>query len=145
MLRQCSTQSGIRACSEGNELRFTINGVTAMSAQALVYSAAGLPQGRHSTRRLGSSSGRQTIRKGSTSYNVTFSLSDGLVTTSEAITITVTEVNQPPILNLIGIKTGSEGSLLTFQASVTDADVPAQIVTYSLENGLGEPCQWGQA
>ncbi|MBS0172773.1 MAG: putative Ig domain-containing protein [Nitrospira sp.] len=129
---------GNKSVLEGNELRFTINGSDGdVPAQALVYSAAGLPQGAAFDPATREFVWTPNHTQGSTSYNVTFSLSDGLVTTSEAITITVTEVNQPPILNLIGNKTGSEGSLLTFQASVTDADVPAQIVTYSLENGLG--------
>ncbi len=46
-------------------------------------------------------------------------------------------MNTPPALAAIGNKTVSEGSLLTFKASASDADVPAQILTYSL--GAGAP------
>ena len=44
---------------------------------------------------------------------------------SETISITVNEVNVAPVLAAIGNKTVDEGSLLTFTATATDADLPA--------------------
>ncbi|WP_146216155.1 putative Ig domain-containing protein, partial [Nitrospira lenta] len=69
------------------------------------------------------------------SYPITFSVTDGIVTTSEVVTITVAEVNVAPVWGMITDKMVNEGSLLTFTAAATDADVPAQFVTYSLAAG----------
>src|SRR5205823_13771513 len=54
---------------------------------------------------------------------------------AQTVTITVNEVNTAPVLTAIGSKTVNEGTLLTFQAVATDADVPAQALTYSLDSG----------
>ncbi|MDH5641700.1 MAG: PKD domain-containing protein, partial [Nitrospira sp.] len=69
--------------------------------------------------------------QGPGSYAVTFTVTDGVVTTSETITITVNEVNVAPVLAPIGNQTVNEGSLLTFTASATDVDVPTQLLTFS--------------
>jgi VCBS repeat-containing protein len=57
--------------------------------------------------------------------------------TSATVTITVTEGNQSPVLATIGNKTVDEGTLLTFAVTATDADVPANTLTFSL--GAGAP------
>ncbi|MFQ5498286.1 MAG: Ig-like domain-containing protein, partial [Candidatus Zixiibacteriota bacterium] len=54
-------------------------------------------------------------------YNVTFYASDGVATDSEQVVITVTNVNQLPVLAAIGPQSGPENALLTFGASATDA------------------------
>ena len=43
--------------------------------------------------------------------------------------------NAPPVLAKIGDRTVLGGSLLTFTAKATDSDVPAQVLTYSLDAG----------
>ncbi len=53
----------------------------------------------------------------------------------ETITITVNDVNLPPVLAAIGNKSGEEGSLLTFTASATDADLPTDNLSFSLDSG----------
>ena len=45
------------------------------------------------------------------------------------------EVNVAPVLAAIGDKTANSGSLLTFTATATDADLPANGLTYSLDAG----------
>ncbi len=55
-------------------------------------------------------------------YNVTFYSSDGLLTDSEVVAITVNNVNQAPVLAAIGAKSVNENSLLTFGVSATDPD-----------------------
>src|SRR5882672_5808953 len=50
-------------------------------------------------------------------------------------TITVTEVNQAPVLAPIGNKTGQIGVPITFTATATDADIPANTLTFSLDAG----------
>ena len=54
---------------------------------------------------------------------------------SKAFSVTVNEVNTAPVLAAIANKTVNEGSLLTFTATATDADLPANTLTYSLAAG----------
>src|SRR6185503_169488 len=57
---------------------------------------------------------------------------------TEAITITVSPPgNTAPVLAPIGNKTVNELALLSFTATATDADIPAQTLTFSL--GAGAP------
>lgn len=56
---------------------------------------------------------------------------------TRTIQIIVNEVNVAPVLNPIGNKSVNEGTLLTFTATATDADIPAQALTFSL--GTGAP------
>jgi hypothetical protein len=62
-------------------------------------------------------------------------VSDGLESDCESIIATVNEVNVAPVLNTIGSKSVNELVLLTFNATASDADFPANTLTYSLENG----------
>ncbi len=55
--------------------------------------------------------------------------------TTETIQITVTEANIAPVLAAIGNRTVNESSLLTFTATATDGDLPAQTLTFSLDAG----------
>src|SRR5574341_28251 len=55
-------------------------------------------------------------------YNVTFRASDGAIIDSEVVQITVTNVNQAPVLDSVGPKTVAEGSNLTFRVHATDPD-----------------------
>jgi len=43
---------------------------------------------------------------------------------TQNVTITVNEVNSPPVLGTIGNKTVNELALLMFTATATDSDVP---------------------
>jgi hypothetical protein len=45
------------------------------------------------------------------------------------VTLTVTEVNVAPVLGAIGNKNASEGTALTFTATATDVDLPANTLT----------------
>ena len=62
-------------------------------------------------------------------YNVTFSVSDGSLTDSEVVTITVGSGNQAPVLTPIGSQAVNEGVNLNFTISGTDPDGDA--LTYS--------------
>lgn len=62
-------------------------------------------------------------------YFVTFIASDGTLSDTEIVKITVNNVNRPPVLNSIGAKFVAEGANLNFAASGTDPDGGA--LTYS--------------
>jgi hypothetical protein len=70
-------------------------------------------------------------------YTIRIIVSDGDLTDYEDITVTVNEVNIAPVLDPIGPKFVIKSELLTFNATSTDSDVPAQILIFSL--GAGAP------
>lgn len=51
----------------------------------------------------------------------------------EEITVTVSEVNKPPVLTSIGAKSVNEGSLLSFSATATDPDLPENALAFSVQ------------
>lgn len=71
-----------------------------------------------------------------TTYTITVRASDGELSADRAVSITVNEINLPPALAAIPVQAGNEDELLTFTATATDADIPANILSYSL---LGAP------
>ncbi len=64
-------------------------------------------------------------------YSVTFYASDGVATDSEVVSITVNNVNQPPVLAAIGAQTVDENTLLTVAVSASDADGTTPTLTTS--------------
>jgi hypothetical protein len=63
------------------------------------------------------------------------SLMDTFATGNQRFYRMVSEVNVAPVLAAIGNQTVSEGNLLSFTASATDADLPAQTLVFSLDAG----------
>ncbi len=122
---------GAKSVNENAVLTFTVSATDA-DGDTLTYSATGLPSGAS----LNSSSGAFNWTPSYTqsgSYSVTFSVSDGNGgIDSEAITITVSNVNRAPVLTAIGNKTVNENAALTFTLSATDAD--GDTLTYSASN-----------
>ena len=55
-------------------------------------------------------------------------MTDGSLTDSETLTVTVNEVNVAPVLNAIGDKGTSELVELTFTATASDTDVVDNVV-----------------
>jgi hypothetical protein len=71
-----------------------------------------------------------------TTYPLTIRVSDGQLSSEKTFNVTVNEVNVAPVLAAIPSQTVSEGSLVSLNASATDADIPANTLTYSL---IGAP------
>ena len=68
-------------------------------------------------------------------YTSIVEVTDGFATDSEAVVFTISDSNIPPKLTGIGPQTVPEGSLLQFTANATDADIPGQTLTFSLDTG----------
>jgi len=64
-------------------------------------------------------------------YPVTFYASDGTAVDSELITITVTNVNRPPVLDPIGNRSVAEGGNLNFGVTASDLDATIPVLTTS--------------
>jgi D-ribose pyranose/furanose isomerase RbsD len=73
--------------------------------------------------------------QGPGTYTFDVCVSDGVATVCETITVTVNEVNVAPVLLPIGNKTTDELVVLTFTATATDADLPANTLTFTLADG----------
>ena len=95
---------GAKLVNEDAELRFTISATDHdIPTQVLTYSATDLPTGATFDPATHEFVWTPTEAQGPGSYVVTFAVSDGVVTTSEALTITVSEVNVAPVLAGCGL------------------------------------------
>lgn len=109
---------------------------TDLPAQTLTFSIVGsLPSGATFNTSTGVFQWTPTEAQGPSSHTFTVRVSDGTANTDQLVTLNVLEVNQAPVLGLIGNKSVDEGSLLSFTASATDGDLPANSLTYSLDAG----------
>jgi len=73
-----------------------------------------------------------TEAQGPGSYSFDVCVSDGPLNDCETIAVSVGEVNVAPVLGAIGSQTVKWGRPLTFTAAATDADLPANLLTFSL-------------
>ena len=67
-------------------------------------------------------------------HEVTVSVSDGISITSEIVMVTVNEVNVAPVLTAFEAQNGDEGTAITFTAEAVDEDIPANTLTFLLDN-----------
>ncbi|MEA4926983.1 MAG: putative Ig domain-containing protein [Syntrophomonadaceae bacterium] len=132
---------GSQTVNEGSELTFIASATDGDDpANTLTYSLVGAPTGAAINGSTGAFSWTPTEAQGPGSYAFTVKVMDDgspSLSDSEEITVTVNEVNTMPVLAAIGSQTVNEGSELTFIASATDADEPANTLTYSLEGAPG--------
>jgi hypothetical protein len=105
-----------------------------LPAQTLTFSLVSEPTGASINATTGAFSWTPTEAQGPGSYPFTVRVSDGVADTDVPITITVTEVNVAPVLGAINNKSGPELSVIGFTATASDADVPANTLTFSLAN-----------
>ena len=76
--------------------------------------------------------------QGPGSYQVTFRVTDNgtpPLSDDKTITITVNDVNSPPVLTSPGDKTVNELSTVSFTLSATDPDIPANTLSYVMSGG----------
>jgi putative Ig domain-containing protein/cadherin-like protein len=118
---------GNQITPENALLQFSIT-ATDPDGDALSFTAANLPTGATLTdNHNGSATFAWTPAAGQTGNypNVTVTVTDNgspAQSASQSFTITVGNVNRPPVLGAIGNKTVNEGQLLSFVASASDPD-----------------------
>jgi hypothetical protein len=125
------TTIGSKTVNEGSLLSFTVS-ASDPDGDTLTYSTSNLPTGASFNTSTQTFSWAPTYNQAGSYPNVHFQVSDGSLTASEDIAITVNNVNRSPVLTSIGSKTVNEGSLLSFTVSATDPD--GDILTYSTSN-----------
>jgi hypothetical protein len=103
--------------------------------QTVEYSLdAGTPAGAAISPTTGAFSWTPTEVQGPGSFPITIRATDNgepPESAFEVITVTVNEVNVAPVVNPIGNRTTTVGIAVTFTATATDADVPANALTCS--------------
>ncbi|MFH1371109.1 MAG: putative Ig domain-containing protein, partial [Planctomycetota bacterium] len=119
---------GNKSVSENQLLSFTVS-ATDPDGNALTYSAQNLPAGAAFASRT--FTWTPSYNQAET-HQVTFTVSNGQASDSETITITISNVNRPPVLASIGSKTTNVNALLSFTVSATDPD--GDTITYSAQN-----------
>ena len=122
---------GARSVDEGLALTFMATG-SDPDGDTLTFASANLPTGATLTP-MGAFSWTPSFAQAG-NYSVTISVSDGALSASETFTITVGNVNRPPVLSPspIGNRTLSVGQTLMIAITASDADGDA--LTFSSAN-----------
>jgi hypothetical protein len=68
---------------------------------------------------------------GGSSAVLKIAVSDGDLSVTNSVVLSILEVNQPPVPTPLGTRRVNEGNLLSFTVGATDADLPAQRLSYS--------------
>jgi hypothetical protein len=124
---------GAKTVNENKSLEFTIT-ASDPDGNALTYTTVNLPTGASFDATQQSFSWTPGYGA-SGNYNVTFTVTDNgspVQSDSEEVTITVGDVNRPPVLNSIGAKTINENESLEFTITASDPD--ADTLTYTAGN-----------
>ena len=126
--------------TEGDTVQFTATATDAdLPTQTLTYSLdAGAPTGATIDPATGAFSWTTTEPDGPGIYTITVRVTDdgpGNLDHTQSVTITVDEDNTAPVLATIADQTVTEGDTVQFNATATDADLPTQTLTYSLDAG----------
>ncbi|MGE5372322.1 MAG: putative Ig domain-containing protein [Solirubrobacterales bacterium] len=122
---------GDKTVDEGQGLTFTVT-ASDQDGDAVALSVYNLPEGAAFDAATGVFSWTPDFTQAGTYPNVRFMATDGTSTVSEAITITVNNVNRAPVINPIGSQTVDENQPLQFAVTASDPDGDA--VTLSAAN-----------
>jgi hypothetical protein len=124
---------GSKSVDEGVLFSFTVTG-SDPDGDGLTFSASNAPTGASFNPSTRVFSWTPSFAAAG-SYDVTFTVIDDgspAESDSETVTITVGNVNRPPVLGTIGSKSVDEGELLSFTISASDPD--GDTLTYSTGN-----------
>lgn len=126
---------GLRRVSEGLLMTFNLKALDSnLPPQPLAYQLVEGPEGLSVTS-AGQVRWRPSESQGPSTNRITVSVSDGFVQVPHQFTVIVRESNLPPVWPDIGTRRMTEGGTLSFALKATDSDLPAQSLTYRLEDG----------
>jgi hypothetical protein len=128
----------VPGASEGQPFTVDFDATDAdIPAQTLTFSLIGAPAGMTINATTGVISWTPSETQGGQTFNFTVRVTDDFAppaSADRAVSVTVTETNQAPVLGAIGNQSGQVNTLITFTATATDSDIPAQNLTFSLAN-----------
>ena len=140
---------GSKTVNELATLAFTATATDPDAGQTITYSMdAGAPAGATMGAATGAFSWTPTEAQGPGSFPATIRATDNgspALSGTAAITITVNEVNFAPVVTNPGNKTTNEQVALSFTVTGTDADLPANTITWSLDAGAPAGATIGSA
>jgi VCBS repeat-containing protein len=126
---------GNKTVDEETPLTFTAGANDSdLPANSLTYSLVNAPAGATINPATGAFSWIPTEAQGANTYNVTFRVADNgspSLSAEETVTITVREVNKPPVAGNAEIN-GIEDRAVSFTLKASDADLPANTLKYSI-------------
>ena len=124
--------------NEGSTLVFT-NSATDTNGDSLTFSLdPGAPAGAAVNPTTGVFSWTPTEAQGPATNSITVRVTDNgspPLSATNTFSVVVNEVNQAPVLTAISNRTVYAGMTLTITNSASDADIPANALTYSLDPG----------
>lgn len=130
---------GDKLVDELTQLSFTATVIDPDLTDTLAFSLdPGAPIGASINLVTGQFTWTPTEIQGPGIYPVTVRVTDDgipVLDDFEIFNITVNEVNQAPVLDPIGSRSVETKTLLTFTATASDADLPANTLTFSLDAG----------
>ncbi len=125
---------------EGQTLTFTASATDGdLPANGLTFSLANAPTGASINLVTGEFSWTPSESQGAGIYLFDVVVTDNgtpALNTSQTVTVTVAEVNEAPTINAIGNRTVDEGQTLTFTATASDSDLPANGLTFNLAGAV---------
>ncbi len=141
-LRPALVQPASQTVTAGQTLSFTLQATDDDEPpQTLTFSlGAGAPAGAVVNPTSGLFTWTPTAGQAPSTNQITAMVTDNgspALTDSKVFTVVVNPANQPPVLSLIPDQAIYANTLLGFTANATDADFPAQTLTFSL--GAGAP------
>ncbi len=135
------TSPGNKTVNENVQLTFILS-ATDPDGGTLTYSAVNLPAGATFTPATKTFSWKPSYTQAG-SYSVTFKVSDGFLTNSKTITITVVNVNRPPIANAGPDQPNAKKGVAVSLNGSASSDPDGQTLTYSWNFGDGTPLGTG--
>ncbi|MHC1583786.1 MAG: putative Ig domain-containing protein [Methanosarcinales archaeon] len=120
-----------KTVDENSLLEFVIT-ASDPDGDSLAYAASNLPDGAAFDPVTREFAWTPDFDQEGTYPDIHFEVTDGELTDYEDITITVENINRPPVLDPIGDKTVDENSLLEFTITASDPD--GDILTYAASN-----------
>ncbi len=123
---------GNKNVNENSALTFQVAATDVNFGDTLTYSVTNLPSGAIFTPATRTFTWTPGYDQAGSFVNVHFEVSDGELTDTEDITITVNNVNRPPVFDVIGNKSVNENEVLLFTVLATDPD--GDSVNYGVNN-----------
>ena len=118
---------------ELNLLTFTAAGAdTDIPSNILTYSLVGAPEGAGINSTTGVFTWTPSESQGPGVFNFSVVVSDGSLSRTRPVAVTVNEVNIAPGLSLIPPQNVNESEPVSFTATASDPDLPANTLSYSL-------------
>jgi putative Ig domain-containing protein len=121
--------------AEGSELRLTITATNRTTDAALTYDLEDPPMGATIDSATGVFSWTPTEAQGPSTNDITVVVTSDGLEDRRTFVVTVSEVNRAPVLSPIPNQLVRPGTLVSVTAAATDADVPANVLTFSLASG----------